>query len=70
MADEKGQDKILNKPLSADFNLPSIMELVARHYLHRAMNEAKNNKTKAAELLGLPSYQTLTNWIKKYGIEE
>lgn len=27
------------------------------------------NKTQAAALLGLPSYQTLTNWLKKHGGE-
>ena len=27
------------------------------------------NKTAAADMLGLPSYQTLTNWMQKYGIE-
>jgi DNA-binding protein Fis len=27
------------------------------------------NKTAAADMLGLPSYQTLTNWIIKYGVE-
>ena len=29
----------------------------------------RGNKTEAARLLGLPSYQTLTNWLKKYGLE-
>jgi DNA-binding protein Fis len=42
---------------------------VARHYLSRAMEEAHDNKTKAAQMLGLPNYQTLTNWLKKYGLE-
>ena len=27
------------------------------------------NKTRAAKLLGLPSYQTLTNWMKKHGVK-
>jgi transcriptional regulator with PAS, ATPase and Fis domain len=42
---------------------------VARHYLERALAEAGGNKTKAASLVGLPSYQTLTNWLKRYRIE-
>jgi DNA-binding protein Fis len=45
------------------------MKEIARHYLTRAMAEAHGNKTKAAELVGLPSYQTLTNWLDKYDVE-
>ena len=44
------------------------MEL-AQHYLERALEEAEGNKTKAAELVGLPSYQTFTNWMGKYGVK-
>jgi DNA-binding protein Fis len=33
------------------------------------MKQAGGNKTKAAKLLGLPNYQTLDNWLKKYGVE-
>jgi hypothetical protein len=28
------------------------------------------NKKKATALLGLPNYQTLSNWMDKLGIEE
>jgi DNA-binding protein Fis len=42
---------------------------VARHYLARAMDEARGNKTKAAGLVGLPSYQTLTNWLTRYDVK-
>ncbi|RMG80394.1 MAG: hypothetical protein D6707_06490, partial [Bacteroidetes bacterium] len=31
--------------------------------------EAGGNKSKAADLLGLKNYQTLNNWMQKYGIE-
>jgi transcriptional regulator with PAS, ATPase and Fis domain len=61
--------EILNKHLGEGLNLPEIISTVARHYLSRAMEESHGNKTKATELLGLPSYQTLTNWLKKYGLE-
>ena len=61
--------EILNKHLGEGLNLPEIISTVARHYLSRAMEESRGNKTKATELLGLPSYQTLTNWLKKYGLE-
>jgi len=42
---------------------------VARHYLGRALDEAAGNKTRAAELVGAPSYQTLSNWLKKYEVD-
>ena len=60
---------VLDKPLGDGLDLPEILNAVARHYLERAMDEARGNKTRAAELVGLPSYQTLTNWLKKYGVE-
>lgn len=63
-----GED-ILNRPLGNELRLQYIMAEVARHYLSRAMEESGGNKSEAARLLGLPSYQTLTNWLKKYGLE-
>ena len=66
---EAGSDMILNLPLDQGINLPEIMETVAIHYLSRGLEKEHGNKTKTAELLGLPSYQTLTNWLKKYGLE-
>ncbi len=59
---------VLGRPLGGGLNLPELMHEVARHYLHRAIDEAHGNKTKAAELVGLPSYQTLTNWLAKYEV--
>jgi DNA-binding protein Fis len=62
----KNDEEILNQPLGNDFNLPELLSKVARHYLDRALVEAKYNKTRAAKLLGLPNYQTFDNWLKKY----
>lgn len=64
-----GGDRILEQSLERGVNLPEIIKAVAVHYLQRGLSETGGNKTKAAELLGLSSYQTLTNWLKKYGIE-
>lgn len=61
---------LLDRPLGEGLNLPNLLKEVARHYLSRAMDEAHGNKTKAAELIGLPSYQTLTNWLAKYEIDD
>jgi DNA-binding protein Fis len=34
----------------------------------RAMEAAHGNKTKAAKLLGMTNYQTLSNWLEKYRV--
>jgi transcriptional regulator with PAS, ATPase and Fis domain len=63
------RQEVLGRPLGGGFTLPELMKGVARHYLQRAMAEANGNKTKAAELVGLPSYQTMTNWLAKYEVQ-
>lgn len=60
---------ILNRPMEDDFDLQELMGIVARHYLNRALDDAHGNKTQAAKILGISNYQTLTNWLKKYGVE-
>lgn len=59
-------DSILGATLGEGFSLPDLMADVARHYLERAMEQSHGNKTEAAKLLGLGSYQTLSNWLLKY----
>ena len=61
-------DDILHRPLGDGLILPELLEQVARHYLKRAMEETDGNKTEAAKLVGLPSYQTLTNWLDRYKV--
>jgi transcriptional regulator with PAS, ATPase and Fis domain len=61
--------RLENRPLGHGFSLPDLLAEVAHGYLVRAMEDAGHNKRRAAELLGLPSYQTLTNWLKKYGLQ-
>jgi transcriptional regulator with PAS, ATPase and Fis domain len=60
---------VLGRPLGDGLNLPELLKEVARHYLGRALDEAAGNKTRAAELVGAPSYQTLSNWLKKYEVD-
>jgi len=66
----KSEEGILGRELGEDLKLKELLDTVARHYLERAMKEAGGNKSKAAELVGLPSYQTLTNWLERYGVKE
>ena len=51
-------------------NLPELLAKIIRDHLVSALKETGGNKTKAASLLGLPNYQTLTNWLEKYGVKE
>ena len=62
-------DGLLGKPINDGINLLELMEKLAQHYLKRALDEAGGNKTKATKLVGLPNYQTFSNWLKKYGLD-
>jgi transcriptional regulator with PAS, ATPase and Fis domain len=62
-------DSVLGRPLGSELNLQTIISDVARHYLGRAMKESHGNKTEAARLVGLSSYQTLSNWLEKYEVQ-
>lgn len=61
-------DTILGRPLDHAISLPDIIGDVARHYLERAMAQTHGNKSEAARILGIGSYQTLSNWLQKYGV--
>jgi len=63
------RDEVLGRSLGEGLDLQEILTSVARHYLRRALDEAHGNKTNAAKLVGLPSYQTLTNWMERYGVK-
>ena len=62
------RENVLGRRLGEGFELPAVLRDVARHYLGRAMTEAQGNKSKAAELVGLASYQTLSNWLERYEV--
>lgn len=67
---KNGSDQVLNQDVSQGVDLKEIIGKVARHYLSRTLSEVNNNKTKAAKLLGLGNYQTLSNWLDKYDLED
>jgi transcriptional regulator with PAS, ATPase and Fis domain len=66
----KIKEQILDQSLGNGFDLQELMSEVAIHYLKRAIKESHGVKTRAASLVGLPSYQTFSNWLDKYGIKE
>jgi transcriptional regulator with PAS, ATPase and Fis domain len=49
--------------------ITEIISNLCRHYIEQALNISNGSKSKAAELLGLKNYQTLSNWMEKYSIE-
>ena len=63
-------DGILNRPIDEGVDLPELIGTVAKHYLRQALEAGGGNKTTAAELVGLGSYQTLSNWLKRYDVEQ
>jgi len=55
--------------LGNDFDLAKHLESIQRHYLQRAMAEARGVKAEAARLLGIKNYQTLDGQLKRLGVE-
>lgn len=58
----------LDHSLGNGFKLDDLLAQVERRYLKRAMDESHGVIAKATGLLGLNNYQTLTNRLKKYGM--
>ena len=60
---------VLEHPLGDGFDLEDHLKAIQRHYLRRAMEDARGVKTRAAELLGLASYQALDAQLKRLQVE-
>jgi len=56
---------IMERSLDEGFDIRELIEEVRGHYYKRALIKSNNNRSKAAKLLGLPNYQTLTTWLMK-----
>ncbi|MBP7634987.1 sigma 54-interacting transcriptional regulator [Candidatus Ozemobacteraceae bacterium] len=67
---EQVRTSILDRPLDGSWRLEELLDDVSRQYLDRAMKHTRGNKTEAADLLGFKNYQTLTNWLKRLGMED
>lgn len=73
------QEAMLERPsVTASGELPELgngidvqrlLEDIKRKYVLQALKQAAGNKKKATELLSLPNYQTLSNWMEKLNIE-
>lgn len=60
---------ILGRPLGDGFSLEELLDDVSRDYIQRAMEQAGGVKARATELLGMSSYMTLGNWMKRLGVD-
>ncbi|MGO3455598.1 MAG: sigma-54 interaction domain-containing protein [Marinomonadaceae bacterium] len=60
---------LLNKDVSQGIDIQDIISDLVRHYIPKALAHSNGSKSKAAELLGLKNYQTLTNWMDKYDVK-
>lgn len=61
-------DDVINRPIEQGIDLPQLLDKVTIHYIERALKYTNNRRTAAAKLLGIPSHQTLLNWMKRLGI--
>ena len=59
-------DGILDHSLGNGFDINQLVMDVRQHYARRALQQANNNNSVAAELLGLTNRQTLNYWMKKF----
>jgi DNA-binding NtrC family response regulator len=56
--------------IGSGLDIQGLLDNIKRQYITKALAQVSGNKKKATELLGLPNYQTLSNWMDKLGIEE
>lgn len=63
-------DSPCDQDVSQGVDIKSILAQVERHYLEQALRMTHGNKKRAADLLGLANYQTLTNWLKRHGMDQ
>ena len=64
----KEMDNILERPFGEGFKLDNIIDELTSHYIQKALQETSGHKSKATSLLGFSNHQTLTNWMKRYGL--
>ena len=66
---DPASDPTLAQDIAQGIDLNATIDRVARHYLEQAMTFTGGNKARAAKLLGFGNATTLTNWLKRHGVE-
>lgn len=61
---------ILNRRIDDDFDLQSIINEVARHYIIRVLEENRWCVEDSYRVLGFNTYQTCSNWMRKLNIKK
>lgn len=56
--------------IGSGLDIQGLLDNIKRQYITKALAQVAGNKKKATELLGLPNYQTLSNWMDKLDIKE
>jgi len=63
------EEGVLGRALDDSFRMEELLDEVSRSYIERALDESGGVKAKAVELLGMSNATTLTNWMKRLGID-
>jgi DNA-binding NtrC family response regulator len=66
---QSNEADVLSHDLSEALDLQGVLDKVEEHYTRLAWDKTAGKKKKAAELLGLSSYQNYSNRLEKYGIK-
>jgi len=65
--DNSTADTVVN--IGSGVDIQEVLDNTRKQYIIQALKQTAGNKKKAAKLLSLPNYQTLTNWIEKLDIQ-
>ena len=65
---DKSSQNILGQDIAQGVDLHGLLDRVEEHYVRAAWEFTHGQKIKAAELVGLGSYQNLDKRLKKYKI--
>ena len=60
-------DTLVN--IGSGVDIQEVLDDTRKKYITQALKQTAGNKKKAAKLLNIPNYQTLTNWIDKLEIK-
>ncbi len=66
---QRSDSALMEQALGGDFSIDRLLDDIHRHFLRRAMTEARGVKAEAARLLGVANYQTLDARLKRLGVE-
>ena len=66
---EKSQRDTSEIDVRQGIDINEIIDKTKRYYVEKALDATAGQKGKAAKLLGLTNHQTLSNWLKQWGMD-